>query len=387
MVQNLKRFSKILFSSTLLIAFSSNAQNSATIKSKLTVSPLINVDDNINSRIISTLQNFLSTKNDSPSENKYWLASDFIKYKFPHSDIYSIEASKFGKNFYQPTLMEILPTENSNKSIVKIAFIGHNSKRNENQIKSIYNLMANISDDKVLFSSYLDYSTKDWKKIKSSSIDYLISPNRIPNEIDIESQKNDINKICKFFKTEPINITYFSCDNPKQIFEIKGFDYNPMMYVDSSGGLAEAGNIIFSGNNSEIYTHEVIHIYTNKLFPNIDKFLDEGLATLIAGSGKFDYNWHRDKFAAFTKQNPNYDFSAHLDPYERNYFEKETSIPYLTAALILERTYRLFGKQKLLEILSSSDDLWKSLVKVGLTRENLKSELLKESELKPIEIL
>lgn len=115
---------------------------------------------------------------------------------------------------------------------------------------------------------------------------YKISPNKTINETEIVQQQKDIEKICKSFKCNPISITYYSCVTPKELFEIKGFDYNPMMYVDKTGGLAEYGNIIFSGNTAEIYTHEIIHIYTSKLFPKIDKFIDEGLATYMAGSGK-----------------------------------------------------------------------------------------------------
>lgn len=216
------------------------------------------------------------------------------------------------------------------------------------------------------------------ESVKNSSINYVISPYRNANQIEITQQQSDINKLCDFLNTKPINITYYSCINPKELFEIKGFDYNIMMYADKSGGLAELGNIIFSGNNSEIYTHEIVHIYTNNLYPKIDKFIDEGFATYIAGSGKYDYEWHRNKLTKFISQNPNHDFKNHLDPYERLYFEDETSIPYLTSALICERTKRIYGKEKLLEILQAEGELWQILKKVGLTKQNTNAELRKE---------
>ncbi len=240
----------------------------------LTVSPIINKENSTTKLIISTLIDFLQSKNNSLSENNFWVKSDFQKYIYPFLDIYNVEQSKYGENFYKPTLMEILPTENENKKILKIAFIGHNPKTNENLIKSVYNIIANIENEKITFSRYLEFATKDWTKQKNESINYIISPNKNANNEEINKQKNAINQLCNFFKTDPINITYYSCINPKELFEIKGFDYNPMMYADKSGGLADFGNIIFSGNNSEIYTHEIIHIYTNNLYPKIDKFLD-----------------------------------------------------------------------------------------------------------------
>jgi len=347
----------------------------------LTVSPIINDTDKTNHIIIETLIEFLKTKNSSLTENKYWVVSDFQKYIYPYFDIYNIENSKFGKNFYQPTLMEIIPTEKPNQKIVKLAFIGHNAETQENQLKSIYNLVANVNQDKVLFSRYLDLSTEKWKTITNGSLTYKISPYKTINEIEINEHKNDIEKICKFFQCEPLEITYYSCVNPKELFEIKGFDYNPMMYVDKTGGLADYGNIIFSGNNSEIYTHEIVHIYANNLFPKIDIFINEGIATYIAGSGKYNYEWHRKKLDKFLNENKGYNFATHMDIYKRNYFENETSIPYLTSALILERTLRIYGKEKLIELLKSENELWTTLKTVGLTKENINEELRKQIKL------
>lgn len=344
----------------------------------LTVSPIINKSDENNLRIIETLKKFLKTKNTSLTENSFWLQSDFQKFIYPYLDIYNVENSKYGKNFYLPTLVDIISTENPSQKIVKIAFIGHNNETKENQLKLIYNLIANISQDKILFSKYLDFSTKKWKTFNKGSLIYKISPYKTINETEVSKQQKEIKEICNFFQCKPITITYYSCINPKELFEIRGFDYNPMMYMDTTGGLADYGNMIFSGNNSEIYTHEIVHIYTNNLFPKINKFLDEGIATFISGSGKYSYEWHRNKLKKFLNENKDYNFAAHTDAYERIYFENETSIPYLTSALILERTLHLYGKEKLIELLKSEKDLWETLEMVGLTKENINDELRKQ---------
>ena len=372
---------QILLILTTFLTLACNGQEPKQDKFALTVSPIIDKADKTNLLIIETLTEFLKTKNTSLIENRLWLKSDFQKFVYPYLDIYNIENSRYGSDFFRPTLMEIISTEKPSQKVVKIAFIGHNNETNENQLKSIYNLIANIQQDKVLFSRYLDYTTQDWKTEIKESLTYKLSPNKTKNETEIEQQQKDIDKICNFFQCKPITITYYSCINPKELFEIKGFDYNPMMYVDKTGGLADYGNIIFSGNNSEIYTHEIVHIYTNNLFPNINKFLDEGIATYIAGSGKFDYVWHRDKFDKFLTENKDFDFKEHIDPYERLYFERETSIPYLTAALILERTKRIYGDKKIIELLKSEQELWQTLSIVGLTQENINDELRKEIKL------
>lgn len=373
----------------MFLSCTGNGQVIKKDKLLLTISPNINKTDPVNKKIIQALTDFLNTKNTSLAENKNWIDSDFKKYVYPYFDIYNIEKSKYGANFYQPTLTEIISTENENQKIVKTSFIGHRSKTNENLLKSVYNIIANIKQDKILFISYLDYSTKNWETldIVKSNLKYKISSNKKVNEGEILNQQNDIEKICNFFQCKPIAITYYSCINPKEIYNIKGFDYHPMMYVDKTGGIAEIGNIIFSGNNSEIYTHEIIHIYTNQLFPKIDKFIDEGLATFIAGSGKFNYEWHRNKFAKFLNENKGYNFANLTNIYERIYFENETSIPYLFSALIVERILRIYGKEKLIEFLKSEKGLWKNLNTVGLTKENINEEIRKQIKMPVIYIL
>lgn len=372
---------QILLIVTTCLTLACNAQEAKQEKFVLTVSPNIDKTDLTNQTIVESLAGFLKTKNTSLTENKYWVKSDFKKFIYPYLDIYNIENSKHGKDFYLPTLVEIIPTEDLNKKIVKIAFIGHNSETKENQLKAIYNLIANIDQDKVLFSRYLDFSTEKWETVSNGSLTYKVSPNKTIKATEIAEQQKDIDKILNFFECKSISISYYSCVNPKELFEIKGFDYNPMMYVDKTGGLADYGNIIFSGNNSEIYTHEIVHIYTNNLFPQINKFLDEGIATYIAGSGKFDYEWHREKFDKFLTENKDFDFKEHIDPYERLYFEEETSIPYLTAALILERAKRIYGDEKIIELLNSGSEFWQTLNLVGLTQENINEELRKEIKL------
>ena len=372
---------QILLILTTFLTLACNGQETKQDKFVLTISPIIDKSDKTNQKVIETLTEFLKTKNTSLTENKFWVQTDFQKYIYPYLDIYNIENSKYGKDFYRPTLVDIISTENPTQKIVKLAFIGHSKETQENQLKSIYNIIANIFKDKVLFSRYLDFSTEKWKTVNSGSLTYKISPNKTINEVEINEQQKDINKICNFFQCKSIAITYYSCVNPKELFEIKGFDYNPMMYADKTGGLADYGNIIFSGNNSEIYTHEIVHIYTSNLFPKIDKFIDEGIATFMAGSGKYNYEWHRNKLEKFLNENKDYDFAAHTNAYERIYFENETSIPYLSSSLILERTLRIYGKEKLIELLKSENELWTTLKTVGITKENINTEIRKQIKL------
>lgn len=359
----------------LLVAFFCSAQEKTESSFHLTISPIVDQTKSLNLEIISVLENFLKTKNNSLTENKHWLKADFENYIFPYIDIYNIEKSKLGSDFYKPTLMEIIDTNQENSKLLKIAFIGYNNEKNECLLKAIYNVIATKSNNQIILSRYLNVIDREWLGLKSGKISYRVSPRKSPNYDEIEKQKLDISRICKFFNTEELAIKYYSCVSPKEVFEIKGFDYNPLMYIDKTGGLADYGNIIFSGNNSEFYSHEIIHIYTSKLFPNKNNFLDEGIAMYLAGSGKYDFNWHKKKMQAFLEKNPEVDLSEYLDIYARKYIESETSIPYMVAALICEKTIKKYGKEKLFELLNSKEDIWTVINKIGLTKENLNREL------------
>lgn len=346
---------------------------------QLSISPGISIETEVNQKIIGSLRSFLETKNQSATQNKYWLTADFEKFIYPYQGIYTIEQSKFGPDYYKPSLMEIIDTQYPDKKIVKIAFIGHNAESNENTIRCIYNLIANVNNKQVIFSSYIDYATRNWETKKVGNIKYLISPSKSFNTIEAKNQEEDVLKICSFFDCKPIETTYYSCINPVELFQIKGFDYNSMMYLSNTGGLAEAGNIIFSGNNSDFYTHEIVHIYVNKFYPDAPVILNEGIASYLGGSGKFDYQWHKNKFKLYLKTNNGLDFAGLIDnPYERVYMDNETPVPYIIGGVICEKIIKEHGKKKLISLLrnTSKKDVWNVLKEVGITKENLSSKLL-----------
>lgn len=371
----------------ILTFFSVNSFSQIPTKENafLTISPMVKKDDPLNKEIIDTLTRFLLTKNKTTNEyNKYWLQSEYKTNGIPYYDIYNVEASKYGPDFYKPTLMEITPGDNDSQKIVKIAYVGHNDDTKENIVRTIYNIVAEKDSSGIIFSMYLNYITKNWKETKIGSVTYKISPLacRTLNMTEALKQKREIAELSDFFGCKEIPVNYYSCINPVEVFQIKGFDYNPLMYVDKSGGLNEPGDNIISGNNSDYYMHEVVHSYIAHLYPSINSFLNEGFAMLIGGSGHFGYEWHRNKMKKYLEANPNFSFADHTtNTWEPLFIDKETQITYMLGALVCERTLRLYGKTKLFEIFKSKSDLFDTLKEVGLTKENLNIELRKEIKL------
>lgn len=363
----------------LLTTLSCKGQTENNDSFILSISPTIDRANFENIKVITVVENFLKSKNNSLTENKYWLESDFKKYINPFADIYRIERGKHSENDYNPILMELVNVT-ENEKLIKIGFVGYNSQTQKSLIRAIYNIIAIKYNDNWFLKRAIDYQTRDWSIVKNGSITYKLPKGKTKNQKEIKKQEVEIAEICDFFNCSPIEITYYSCFNPKQVFEVKGFDYLPNMYFSQTGGMADFGNIIYSGNNSEYYTHEIVHIYTKKLFPKIANLLDEGIATYIGGSGINNYGWHREIMAKYLSDTT-FDLVEHFNPYERFYINNETSVPYMIGALICERTNRIYGKEGLFDLLNTGDDLWLKLNNYGLTKENLTKELKKELKL------
>jgi hypothetical protein len=346
---------------------------------KLFLNPSLDTTKVSNLDIAEALENFLSTKNNNPLYNPLWEAGDFKKYPYPFYDIYQIEKGKSGPNTYLPTLLEILPTDTPHQHLVKIGFMG-SPDSSGTYLRAIYNLLAIQNQGQITFKRILDYNTRSWPIYQKGSITYHISPNKIFNEKEASEQEAFVRKLCRFFELDPIKLQYYSCVNPAEIFQIRGFDYEPQMYSADKGGQNEVwSRIIYSGNNSEKYEHEVVHSYIYERFRlQHHPLFDEGLATYLGGSAQLPYPTHRQYVKEYLEIHPEFDLREHLDPYNAVKIREYTAIPYVIGALICEYAYRYQDKDSLLQLFQSGktdDDLWVTLEGIGLNKENFNEQL------------
>jgi hypothetical protein len=317
-----------------------------------------------NVRIIAALRAFLASKDQSPSENPYWLPADFKTYQYPYLDIYQVGMQDDSGNFLQPTLIDIVETDSTTQRIVKLGYLRQAADPAANVM--VYKVIANLSGPKVLFSRYTDYATRAWANYEIGSIRYVISPHRKLDSLAVRRQGEDIDRLCAFLEATPIHLTYFSCTDPLELFQIKGFDYHPKMYWAKTGGLAEHANMIYSGGNSEYYTHEITHLYTRAQFPQLHGLLDEGFATFVGGSSGRSYLWHRTRLKDYLAARPSLNLADCLDPYSRLYTEDDTPLSYMVGALLCERALRMGGRDKLYDLFLTEGELPASLERVGL---------------------
>jgi len=352
-----------------------------TVCSQINLSPYVDTSNVVHREIVERLDEFLLTKDTLRDVRKYWMASDFEKYPYPYLDLFRIEYKGKQANFYRPELLKIMETEDSSTFLLKIAFVGYDEEKQQASLKSVYSMMAHLDGEEVKFSRAINHYLKDWQKEVHYPITYYISPQREANEEEIKRQLKDIKMLDDFFETDSIAFSYYSCVDPVELFRLKGFDYNAGMYFDTKGGIIEYGNHLFSGNNSEHYSHEVAHIYVNTLFPRTLPLLNEGIATYLAGANQYAYAWHKENLKKYIESQDDFSFTNYLQAYEKVYANEETAIPYMTGALICEYILEKEGKEKLFEIMKARQPLWDALETVGLNEGNLNAELVETLKL------
>lgn len=353
-------------------------------KYHFTVNPNIDTLQHPNPLLIRNLEQFLSTKNNDLAANTLWDSTDFHRYKYPYKSIYWIETGWPKKHHYYPTLIAIVPTETKNQYILKLAFM---ESQNENSVflKMIYNIIATVKGDEVVFSSYTSYATKDWQEETVGSITYLSSPSRTFSMEDARKQEEFARYLSEFFGIAQIPITYYSCVDSEKMFNILGYDYNWQMHLHKSTGQTGFNNTIYSGNNRDIYNHEVVHIYLARfLDTKWNPLLNEGIATYMGGSGELSYKEHRSNLASYVAEHPGFDFTEHLNPYKQFFIYEDSSVPYTIGALICEIAHEQGGKELLLKVVAEADNSTVfRLLKISMENfnERLRSQLRKKPHL------
>jgi len=348
----------------LLLSLHSLAQ----ISDNLSVSPKIDENETVNRHILLALDSFLSKKDTAsyPELFKYWDINDFERFRTPYFFLKEVEKNGSGQVAYKPSVMEILPLKND-LYIVKLSYISTSTANIF--VKVVFNLIAKYRDGKVLFSSYINLIDNNWKHVTDGEAKYIISPNRKSSyEDDIRKQKDFNNYVSDLLKVDKIPYTFYSGSSVEEFFNIQGFQYHPMMYADSTGGIV-LNNVIISANDSEFYPHEIAHLYIKKRIPNINNYFDEGLATYLGGSGKMTYKDYLNKLEHSLNE---YDLLAiyKMDIFDKSLWKPDMPITYILSAIICDYAINKLGKDSFFEILNSNKDRFTLLNELNIKEED-----------------
>ena len=366
----------------LVLTFSfwtSCGQNSTGTKKKIDIDysiiMLIN-NDSIVKKIVNRLENVFN-ENDINGYIKYWDKNDFQFMKEPHKDLYLLFNN--GYKTYIPTIISVVKT--NNKFIVKIAVMGN--PEGFNSLYAIYDLGVNLVNGEAFFYNMLNSNLSNFNKKTISNITYFfkdtVNKNQIANQIEFNQY------LVKFFQKQNFEFNFIVAKNYEEMLKLQSYNYKDDMYVNSSGGIAYANDkIVFSANNSFYYPHEVVHLFTNKYYPNIHEIIDEGIATYLGGSKEISYNDLKNELGLKVKSY-NSDFKKLIFEYDYKYIplSKGTPIFYVIGAFICEEVYKNKGLRGLEQIMNTGyeDDkkLLSEICKVLEVKENeLNDYLLKK---------
>jgi hypothetical protein len=339
---------------------------------------VINANDPDEKEIITLWKAYIESNQYQVRDSVYW---SYDKMVIPDYFMWPLNTATLLTRTpkLQCKVIGVFPVENGHYNI-KSSF-SHVDENGVAHLDGIVSVFAKKFDGKYLLINSSQYYAGIWQKEQVGSITYYVHPEHTFNREEAE-RMNQFNKdIAKKLGMEPLQFDYFVTNYARQIVRLWGHDYMPKMYIPAqSGGVADILNqIIYAGNNSEYYPHELIHLYTYAKVPkNTHFWIQEGIATYFGGSGGKDFNWHVQELKTFLDENPDFrlnDLDA-LNKYIPN-GKHMTDFRYVIGALIIEQIYKKSGTQGLIKSLktgTSNQDFFRLIkVKLGVERKDFES--------------
>ena len=281
-----------------------------------------------------------------------------------------------GRNDYYKPLLLIAENAGAGNYLIKLAYIRNDSAGMKMQF--IYNLYAQKENGLFFFYPGLYYNSLQMKTHTEGNIRY-----RYKGSLNISRCKemNAINnQLAAEFKMDPVQFVYYRFKNAKELFNGLGFDYIYNMYLDSTGGMrSNATEAVYCGNDSEVYTHEIVHLYTDKICNNANSFANEGIATWLGGSGNISYTGGVKTIAEYISGKPNMNILEAL--LHDTQVDGKLSMKYFLGALICKKVQDKHGMNGIKKLLCSGKSIEDFLAQtnelIGLNRENFNEYIRK----------
>jgi len=317
-----------------------------------------NSDEEYFIEIRENWENYLSSDRYVQRDSEFWNQEE---YTFPEMGYVSIlmylRRMMHNGGKIQCSIIGIVPVKND-YYLIKTAFTERTPENSDLvNLKFIMSVYAKKKADKYEFYSSTQYHKEICDNKKVGNINYIIHPEHDFNEKDAVKMNNFNIETAKLFEIEPLNFDYVVTNDTRDLGDISGlnlfeYSYQPV----ASGGMADNyNNIIYAGNNSSYYPHEVVHLYTNAKYPRqYHPWFDEGIAALLGGSTGYDIEWHWEKLRRFLIENPDFEMNnlSELETYIPN-GEFITDLRYAIGALICQKIIDKEGMDGIFEALQA----------------------------------
>ncbi len=317
-----------------------------------------NSDEAYFKEIQQNWESYLNSNNYVRSDNAHW---DHNIYPYPDysyiSLLLDIRHKLQSKKNIQCSTIGIVPLENE-YYLLKMVFTEPNDDNEAFvDIKFIISVYAKKEGTKYKFYSSTAYHRTVLENIAVGNINYIIHPDH-NFSLDDAKKMNEFNhQLAETFNEPPLSFDYIVANNTRDLSELTGVHLFSYSYqAVASGGMADNYNkVIYAGNNSAYYPHEVVHLYTYaKYSRQYHRWFDEGIAALLGGSTGYKIEWHWEKLRRFLNENPDYPIedltSLETDVPNGEYM---TDFRYAIGALICQGIIDKDGMQGIFEALQA----------------------------------
>lgn len=362
-MKNSLLLSQICILSLFLFSLSTNAQGD---KAEVIFNSQVQVNVKGEDRKLLTedLSYFLTSINYNTINEKSGVDINYLKTD-PNPFPFLMNVQKSGRYnnpfFYKPVVSYVVPKSNGTY-IVKIAFLALEPDSQNPVLREVSSIVAKKVDGRFKFYPPLEEYTGEWQYKQIGSIIYHYQDDLNDKVAKRFSKFNA--ELAKEFNTDPIVVNYYKCKDPREVFYLLGSDYAVNAYLSNTGGLAQSWrNYVFSGNNSEWYPHELVHLYTAKRFgTSLNRIADEGYCTYLGGSGDVALKDLKNVLKNFLIQEPNSDI-LHLFLSDHQ-IDSKTSFLYTVSGLLMEKiteVHSLEGVEKIISTPNNEDAYFDTL--------------------------
>jgi hypothetical protein len=308
-----------------------------------------NANDPEEKEIIALWTKYIQSGEYQNPETTYW---DTSQYRLPDYFLWMLNWSSITTRSpkVQCTILGVFAVENGHYAIK--TSLTHLNEDQTIVLDAILSVYAKKVNGNYLLVNSSQYHKGVWQQQQVGNVSYYIHPTHQFSEEEAQ-RMNDFNEeIAGIFNVSPMSFDYFVSSYSREIVCLLGYDYMSKIYIPGqTGGVADSFNrVVYAGNNAAYYAHELVHIYTNELFPNANHFwLNEGFATYMGGSGGKDLDWHIAKFKAYVLENPDFEISlSELRGYIPN-GEHHTEFRYVIGGLICKKVIETHGMKGMIE--------------------------------------
>jgi hypothetical protein len=220
-------------------------------------------------------------------------------------------------------------------------------------LRLIYNMLAVRSGGGFVFRPIMDYMTRDYARTQVGTITYVYRDREDFNRARAEEMDRFNLSLAKKLGLAPQRVLYYKCRNPVELFNIRGYDFSPLMYVDTTGGRLENDSVLLAANNSEYYPHELVHAYVGRLTDSVSSWIfSEGFATYIAGVERFTLDEMLKRIREYVHAHPETDIVRNA---MNDVVVSRVSFTYAIGGLICRLAYEKEGLDGIRKLLRSGE--------------------------------